>query len=163
MLPIPPPDDSELHRLLEECMPGLILYARQWFASAAEDIVQDALLRLLREPPPESPRAWLFRVVRNAAVDRRRRENRFRQEPVPNWFHGVVEQTENEPPFDGEDLTRALESLETSLREIVVSKIWGGLTFREIAELTGRPTSSVHYDYRQALDRLRVFLQDENP
>jgi RNA polymerase sigma factor (sigma-70 family) len=42
----------------------------------AEDIVQDALLRILsNEPPPdiESARAWLCRMVRNLAIDRARR------------------------------------------------------------------------------------------
>lgn len=154
----PTSEEFDIQRLLDENMPGLILYARQWFASAAEDVVQDAFLRLLREtPPPKTPKAWLYRVVRNAAIDRQRKESRFRQEPVPDWFDGLARQPEPMPTWDGEDLTRALKRLEPDQREIVVSKIWGGLAFREIAELTGQPTSSVHHDYRQALDRLRLY------
>ncbi len=158
-----PPDYSEL---FADCAPGLVLYARQWLfsvgmAAAAEDVVQEAFLKLLQEEklPPDSPRAWLFRVVRNEAIDRRRRENRYRQESVPNWFEDIAERFPDEPLFDGAELTRALEKLEPVWREIVVSKIWGGLTFKEIAELTGRPSSSVHWDYQRALERLREILE----
>ncbi len=154
-------DYSEwLADFLESGTPGLILYARQWFESAAEDVVHDAIVKLLQEkPPPDSPRAWLFRVVRNEAINRRRRENRYRQESVPNWFEDIAERFPDEPLFDGAELTRALDKLEPVWREIVVSKIWGGLTFKEIAELTGRPSSSVHWDYQRALERLREILE----
>jgi RNA polymerase sigma-70 factor (ECF subfamily) len=48
----------------------------------AEDVVQEALLRALRTWPyrgvPDDPRAWLLAVARNAALDRLRREVRYR-------------------------------------------------------------------------------------
>jgi RNA polymerase sigma-70 factor (ECF subfamily) len=43
----------------------------------AEDLLQDAFLRLVREARagrmPDEPRAWLYRVAANAAIDRGRR------------------------------------------------------------------------------------------
>lgn len=153
-----------VRRLANEYARGLILYARQWFDSAAEDVVQEAFLKLLTETVlPESPKAWLYRVVRNGALDRQRRERFRRSSPMDNWFESLPEKSSSEEPtFDGEALTRALESLMPEWREIVVSKIWGDLNFREIAELTGRPISSVHLDYQRALDRLRTLLQEES-
>ena len=149
-----------VRRLRDENARGLILYARQWFASEAEDVVQEAFLKLLIEtPPPREPKAWLYRVVRNAAVDRQRKQRRF--EVIGNWFEEVPEYRLKEPEFDGEALTRALETLDDGVREIIVSKIWGSLTFREIAELIGRPISSVHHDYQKGLDRLRVLLEEK--
>ena len=63
-------------RLLDENVRGLVLYARQWDPANAEDLVQEAFLRLLTESPlPDSPKAWLYRVVRNLAIDHVRREN----------------------------------------------------------------------------------------
>jgi RNA polymerase sigma-70 factor (ECF subfamily) len=125
--------------------------------AAAEDVVQDAFLKLLSEKPfPDSPKAWLYRVVRNGAIDRKRRESRYRNisERLDDWFEPVADE-----PFDGEALTTALESLDGDLREIIVAKIWSGLTFREIAELTERPISSVHLDYQRGIETLRKLLE----
>ena len=140
-------------RLLDENVRGLVLYARQWDAAHAEDLVQEAFLRLLTESPlPDSPRAWLFRVVRNLAIDHVRREQYRRQQvSIGSWF-------EPDPQSAEHDLTEALEQLPPDIREIIISKVWGNLNLREIAELTNRPISSVHYDYQQGIKQLRAFF-----
>jgi len=146
-----------VERLLEDHRRGLVLFARPWSGAAAEDVVQDAFLKLLSENPfPDSPKAWLYRVVRNAAIDRQRKESRCRNDSprLDDWFEPVADE-----PFDGEALTAALESLDAEIREIVVAKIWSDLTFREIAELTERPISSVHLDYQRGIEQLRKLLK----
>ena len=65
-------------RLVEAHAAGLALYARQWCA-APEDVVQEAFLKLMALPhPPNQPVAWLYRVVRNAAISSGRSERRRR-------------------------------------------------------------------------------------
>ncbi len=151
-----------LFSLLEDSRLGLILYARNLCGREAEDVVQEAFLRLLEEtPPPRSPKAWLYRVVRNLAIDQTRREKRTASfsdfgSDHENWFEPC-----SETAGFAEGLTEALSRLAEDVREIVLSKIWGNLTFREIAELTGRPISSVHLDYQQGLDQLRTLLKEE--
>ena len=161
-----PGNHAIVSRLLDENVRGLVLYARQWDAANAEDLVQEAFLRLLTESPlPDSPRAWLFRVVRNLAIDQARRE-KFRSQhenqsraqskrrnQIGSWFEPNTDKT------DEIDLTEALEQLSPDIREIIISKIWGNLNFREIAELTDRPISSVHYDYQQGMKQLRKFFE----
>jgi len=138
---------------------GLILYARQWADRDAEDVIQDAFLKLLpATPPPDDPKAWLYRVVRNTAIDRRRKSRWFRPPPLENWFENLPDKSE---PFDGVELTQLLETLPESCREIVIAKIWGNLTFKEIAELTGRPISSVHHEYQGGIERLRKILGEK--
>jgi len=150
----PPPNRHPIESLLDETMRGLVLYARNWNATDAEDIVQEAFLRLTAESPfPESPKAWLYRVVRNLAIDQLRRERR--EKSLGDWF----EPSQNGEPFDTEEVTTALEKLPSDIREIVISKIWGNLTFREIAELTGKPISTVHASYHDGIARLREILQ----
>jgi len=43
-------------------------------------------------------------------------------------------------------------------REIVIPRIWGGLTFDEIAALTGDSRTTVHRRYGEALETLREKL-----
>jgi len=43
-------------------------------------------------------------------------------------------------------------------RELVQLKIYAGLTFREIAEITGKPPGTVATRYRRSLESLRPWL-----
>jgi RNA polymerase sigma-70 factor (ECF subfamily) len=147
----------DVQHLWNDHVRGLILYARQWADREAEDVVQDAFLKLLTtNPPPDDPKTWLYRVTRNAAIDRQRKNRWFRPPPLENWFESLPDKSE---PFNGIELTQLLERLPESCREIVIAKIWGNLTFREIAELTHRPISSVHHEYQSGIERLRGELE----
>ena len=149
----------DIQHLWNEHVRGLILYARQWADRDAEDVVQDAFLKLMSGGlTPADPKAWLYRVVRNTAIDRQRKKRWFRPPPLENWFENLPDKTQ---PFDGIELTQLLETLSEPIREIVIAKIWGNLTFQEIAELTGRPISSVHSDYQSGIERLRKILGKE--
>jgi len=65
-----------LTRLLDQHTAALVLYARQW-CDAPEDVVQEAFLALLREPAvPENVVGWLYRVVRNRAINASRSSGR---------------------------------------------------------------------------------------
>jgi len=151
-------------QLLDVHVRGLVLYARQWDAANAEDIVQEAFLRLLTETPmPDSPKAWLYRVVRNLAIDHARRTKKMSHHAdIGSWFEPVAaDDTAMENTTLELDLTNALEQLPPDIREIIISKVWGNLNFREIAALTGRPISSVHHDYQQGIKLLRKLLGEE--
>jgi RNA polymerase sigma-70 factor (ECF subfamily) len=159
------PDDKHeaVIQLLDENVRALTLFARQrdeiCLGTNAEDIVQEAFLRLLQESIfPSSPKAWLFRVVRNLSIDLARRKKTIPQDSLTNqWFEPIQNDNCNNNLTD--DLTEALQKLPQELREIIVAKIWGNLNFREIAELTERPISSVHHDYKQGIDQLRKLLE----
>lgn len=152
-------DAEALGRLLDEHAAALQLFARQW-CDCPEDIVQEAFLKLvtLRRPPDRAV-PWLYSVVRNRAISasraasrRRRRETQWadtRQE----WF----------APSPGEGLdaaaaTRALQTLPVEQREAIVARLWGGLTFEQIGEVTRCAASTAHRRYREGLVELRERL-----
>lgn len=145
-----------LHRLLEQHAAALELFASQW-TDTPEDCVQEAFLQLARQPRlPEQVLPWLFRVVRNRAVSQRRSaQRRQRHESAAaaeraSWFRPA-----DNLLVDAETLTQALRSLDEELREILVARIWGGLTYEQIAEVTGVSKSSIHRRYEEGLRRLR--------
>src|SRR5215218_8202114 len=93
-----------LAELIDRHGPALVLYARQWCA-IPEDIVQDAFLKLFAQRrPPDETAAWLFRVVRNAALDAgkadRRRQRREAAVQADRWFV--------EPDIEGLDAEKAV-------------------------------------------------------
>ena len=152
----PTADAELLGRLLVEQGAALALYASQW-TSQADDCVQEALVELARQSPlPDNPVAWLYRVVKHRALNRLRSENRRKQHEQQAWLRRFSHQASaqiNEQQH--RELTDALAQLPAPQREVVVLKTWGGLTFSEIASLTGESSSTAHRQYQQALTHLR--------
>lgn len=148
-----------LTRLLDEHGTALVLYARQWCA-APEDVVQEAFLQLVRQGAlPENPTAWMFRVVRNLALNagraaqrRNHRESASAAGREP-WFAATEDDR-----LDAAAATEALAELPLDEREVIVARLWGGLSFDEIGRLTGTSASSAHRCYHQGLTALRQKL-----
>jgi RNA polymerase sigma-70 factor (ECF subfamily) len=55
----------------------------------------------------------------------------------------------------------SLRELPLGQAEVVVMKIWGGLTFPQIAEALELPTNTVASRYRYAIARLRARLREQ--
>ncbi len=145
--------------------PRLVLFARQWATSAAdaEDLVQDAFIRCWRrlgERVQEEP-ALLFSAVRSAALDtarsarrRSRREELSAQDaPTAYAFECPVETGER-----ARALEQALDRLPAEQREVVTLRIWGDLSFPEIATVLGIPADTAASRHRYALALLRRVL-----
>ncbi len=56
-------------------------------------------------------------------------------------------------------LLELVNGLSTSLREVVALRIWGELSFEEIANLQETSKSTAHARYSQALEQLRLELE----
>ena len=148
-------------RLLAEAYaahgPACRLYARA-LTDDPDDVIQEAFIRLARrltagEPLPEHLRAWLLTAVRSAAIDARRRSQRRR-----NHEAAAFAQRPMFEPAEGLDAAaaeRALQDLPQRQREAVVLRIWGGLGFEAIAQMTGVATSTAHADFTAGIAELR--------
>jgi RNA polymerase sigma factor (sigma-70 family) len=156
------PIDAELlGRLLDEHGAALALYASQW-TEAADDCVQEALVELARQPQlPNHPAAWLYRVVKNRALNMARgaRRRRERESQAMAERFVVAQQRAATDRSDSLAAIEALEQMETEDRELVVMRIWGGLKYEEIAEALTISTSSAHRQYERALIKLRQILE----
>lgn len=126
--------------------------------SAAEDALHSAFQHLLaRAGLPADLRPYVFRCVRNATIDARRRDRRNGDSifaPVPDT---------TAPPLQAAELQQCLEALSADERETIVLKIFDGFTFQEIADLRRLPLPTVASWYRRGLDKLRRLLAAEHP
>ncbi len=140
----------------------LILYARTWLGEdAAQDAVQVAFTRLIsRMPPPTDVQAWLFRTVRNEAITRLRRRARHARHgrrlsaQQPGWF-----ESHGDDLIDARTAQEILMSLEQPQREVVVLRIWGQMSLKEIAEIVGASLTTVHSRYKAALAVIRKRME----
>lgn len=141
---------ARITELVRTRLPALVLFARQWNHDAAEDMVQDAFVKLLRhETWPERPIAWLMTVIRNASNNqaRSRKREQYRQQLAFSMKDSFADSSFPET----DELIRELERLDREHREIIVAKIWGELSFEEIAVLCDSSRSSVHRKYKEGL------------
>jgi RNA polymerase sigma-70 factor (ECF subfamily) len=153
----------EIARLVDAHSAALILYARQW-CRTPEDVVQDAFLKFvrLRQAPREAV-AWLYRVVRNGAIDagktaRRRQEREWAVARPERWF--VESDVEG---LDAAAAVTALERLPAEEREIVVARLWGDLSFEQIAEVVGCSASTAFRRFSAGIESLRKELDTPCP
>jgi RNA polymerase sigma-70 factor (ECF subfamily) len=154
---------EQLAELVDRYASALVLYARQWCA-CPEDVVQTAFLKLVRiQTPPDNLLPWLYRVVRNAALDASRAANRRSRyeaaaaENAPKWFSPSYDPT----GLDAQAAAASLTELPPETREIIVAHIWGGLTFEQIAEAVGSSAATCYRRYAAGLDTLRKKLGAE--
>src|SRR5438105_721881 len=150
-------DPDHLGYLIDRYLAALVLFARQW-CLAPEDVVQEAFIKLVKQDPaPTYPVAWLYRVVRNRAISQARSERRRQSHEgrvaaeARLWFTP----TEDLVGLDAQAATAALQELPLVQREIIVAHLWGGLTFEQIADLTGGSAATCWRRYAAGAASLR--------
>ncbi|MEM7140274.1 MAG: sigma-70 family RNA polymerase sigma factor [Actinomycetota bacterium] len=134
--------------------------------SDAEDVVQEALLRVKRglaTYTPGSLQGWLARIVTNVFLDETRRRKRRPQTALPDDPDRVIEGG----PAADEDLAMrslpdhiqdALNGLAEEFKTAVVLCDVAGLSYDEIAQQTGVPVGTVRSRVHRGRSRLREVL-----
>jgi len=116
----------------------------------AEDVVQDAFVRVMRSgarfDSTKAFKTYLLRSVRSAAVDILRKKTASQ---LPTTAATT-------PDF----VSDLLSALPQQQREVVVLRIWGKMTFRDIAETLGVPLGTVLSRMRYAMMRLRRLVSE---
>ncbi len=139
----------------------------------AHDVVQEAFLALWRtgrshyRPQRGTLLAWLLTVTHHQAVDavrvaeRERRRVAGAQELAPRLSECAGADEMAWLRLRRAELQAALASLPGPQREAVVLSFLGGLSHREIAEVTGAPIGTVKTRVRTGLRRLRGELESD--
>jgi|TARA_B110000908_G_scaffold70617_1_gene85159 RNA polymerase sigma-70 factor (ECF subfamily) len=162
---------------LAENGPRMLLFARQQTRTAedAEDVLQDALVKLARKVDEgtfdggqESWKPYLYTAIRRLSIDLGRKNDRRskREEKSEGdrrgenggmsdpWFENGAANDESRSL-----LQNGLKKLPVKFSEVIVMKIWGEHTFAEIGEILGVSLNTVASRYRYGLERLRKGLE----
>jgi len=133
----------------------------------AQDVSQEAYLRAFRFFPGfrgGDARAWLMKIVRNTCYSwlQANRPLQDATEFDENFFppDSRAPNPEEVVLQSGSDalVRKALESLPANFREVLVLRELEGMSYREIAEITGMPAGTVMSSLSRARDRLRQVL-----
>lgn len=175
-------DAKAFEALVQRHQSALLRHARALVGAAGgfEDVVQEVFLRLAQSPP-ELPRevagdadgerahllAWLHRVTRNCCMDtlRSSARRRAREEAVGDPrdaelapANGAPRERDVPEAIAARDtraaVERGLERLPADQREVLVLRLLGGRSYREIADVTGRKVGTVGWLVSEGLKAL---------
>lgn len=129
----------------------------------AEDIVQEAAIKLLSSEEVRDREAWLARVVTNASLDRLRRLKALRETYIGPWLPEPVIEADESPGDRELDISfavmRTLEALSPLERAAFFLHDLFGMDFDAIAETLDRSPSAV----RKLASRARHAVKEGRP
>ncbi len=142
------------------------VYYRVRDDTEAEDLTSDVFMRALKAMPRYEPRqaflAWLYRIARNAVIDRARRGNRqvsyedALEHPTPDQI--VVPDEQVLAHSDNETLRGALAKLTPLQQEVIVLRFLEGYSTEEIARIVGKRAGTVRGIQFRAIGTLRQLI-----
>ena len=132
----------------------------------AEDLVSDVFMRALRAIPRYEPRvaflAWLYRIARNAVIDRARRSRTQISFEDALAHPGVDQVVEPEATIlalsDKTAVREALSKLTPLQQEVIVLRFVEGYSTQEIAGLVGKREGTIRGIQFRALEALRTLI-----
>jgi RNA polymerase sigma-70 factor (ECF subfamily) len=132
--------------------------------AAAQDVVQNVFIKLFRAWPVQAEaagqlRAWLYRVTHNEAVDHIRRESRLRllhERQALETADAVFDAPDCPNPAEERKrlVRQCLARLHPRERQVVVLRLQEGLSYTEIATVTGRTEGNVGNILHHAVKKL---------
>ncbi|MEV2235389.1 sigma-70 family RNA polymerase sigma factor [Streptomyces phaeochromogenes] len=155
-------DEALIRTLYAEHGKALLAYATRLTGDrlAAEDVVQETLIRAWRHPevvanPQGSLRGWLLTVARNIVTDRYRARAARPAEVAESESTVPIERDHSESVVDSVVLLDALDRLKPEHREVLVQIYYRGRTASEASVLLGIPEGTVKSRTHHALKALR--------
>lgn len=126
----------------------------------AHDVLQDSLVETWKRAGHKAPDdALVYATIRRRSIDLfRSTERRQRREQTASeilW----LDQPSDQPGSSDPGLDEAVQRLPNHLREVLIVRIWGGLTFQQIAHALDIPQDTAASRYRYALEHLRKSMK----
>lgn len=122
----------------------------------AEDVTQDVFVKLFVSPPDPSvknPRAWIFQMTRNLAINALKKKQSIDIDDVE-----LVADDQISNIAMRIDIESAISRLPRVEREILSLRINAQLHFNEISRIVGLSVPATYRKYRKAIKTLRELL-----
>lgn len=150
-----------IHKVIRDNLDGFIRFAffRLGDMSKAEDAVQEAVLRILENPPSLTKagnlKAYLYKTVYNLCQDSFREDQHYKKIPIDS-----IEEHEdkNEEILDAEEAKRIyhlLNGLPGKESEVIRMNVIDQLSFAEISRVLDIPESTAKYRYKAGMKKMR--------
>ena len=161
------PPGLDIERLYDEHAQALYAFLLNLTRDEADtrDLLQEVFVKLARNQKllagVREQRAFLIRLVHNAAIDlMRRRGTRERtRDNFAAWSSPFAPADDPDEETFRNQLAAALAELPPDQRAVAHLKLWEGMTFERIAEALELSPNTAASRYRYAIDKLRDRLR----
>lgn len=137
------------------------VYYKTHHKETAEDIVSSVFMKALNnisgfDCGKGTIQAWLYKIARNSVIDHYRgRKNDKNIEDI--WDLAGDDSLEED--FDVKnkltEVKEYLKKIKSSQRDIIIMRLWQGLSYREISEILGKSEASCKMSYSRSIRKLR--------
>jgi RNA polymerase sigma-70 factor (ECF subfamily) len=137
------------------------VYYKTQHKESAEDIISSVFFKVNKnlvsfDNESGTFQAWLYRIARNAIIDF------YRSRKDERGIEDIWGLSDNKDVARDTDIRIALEKIDVYLsalsaeqREIIILRLWQGLSHGEIAELMGKSEASIKMSFSRSLRELR--------
>lgn len=171
-------EPGALERLIDRFEPPLYGYAHGILQNTfdAQEVVQDAMLRAHRALTKQydearcaalALRPWLFKMVRNLCLNKRRSKTRALETPLEHFDDGRIgpfvreHGSELERQQDAQMLRDAMSGLPIEARELIVLRFMEDMSYADIAKTIGATEAALRGKVFRSLKLLRDALENK--
>jgi RNA polymerase sigma-70 factor (ECF subfamily) len=160
--------ETEFKEQLVSAIPSLRAFALSMIRDRdkADDLVQEAITRAWtkqdRFEPGTNLMAWLFTILRNTFYSHYRKQGREVADPDGAYATRLKTRPEQQSHLDFKDMQAALQLLPSDQREALLLIAAEGLSYEEVAEITGVAVGTVKSRVNRARGRLAKLLAVED-
>lgn len=148
----------EAHRQALFAYAVSLTYSRE----VAEDVIQSVFYRLLRRGRvPHELQPYVYRAIRNAAIDARRRA--LQAEEKSSILAPLNGTTDPEEIARHDEVEALLQVLNEDERECIVLKVYNGLTYTEIARIRKVSANTAASWYRRGMEKMQRAAKESLP
>ena len=140
------------------------IYFKTHHREIAEDLCSKTFIKCLEnlknyQAAKGSFSSWLYRIATNTVIDHyRTQKNHANIEDAWDFDSGedLLKDVENKDKFA--EVEKLLKQLKPEQRDIVMLRIWSGLSYKEIAEISGKSEDNCKMIFSRAIGSLRSEL-----
>lgn len=137
------------------------IYFRTFHRETAEDLTSTTFTKALEkigsfDPGKGNFGSWIYRIARNTVIDHYR-TNKISSDIFEAYDLSTSENIETD--FDARDqlakVQQYLSKLNPEQRELVVMRVWDGLSYREISEVMGKSEDALKVAFSRIMSKMR--------
>ncbi len=155
-------DWSEFGQLYDRYVKKIygFIYFKTMHREDAEDLTSQTFIKVIEKirsfDPDTNFSAWIFAIARNTVIDHFRTQKQ--EAGIEDWWSLDSGTDISARAADRETILRVrgyLDRFTAAQREVILLRVWGGMSFSEIAAVTGRSEGSVKMSFSRYIRKIR--------